>query len=70
MNDRMPDPLKKWRYNHLVRHEWNAEDPVARFNIQIKNAVEELQKNENLEAPFRIEADIRILPPEGEENLP
>jgi len=62
------EPLMNWQYNHFVKDEWDPEYPTNRFNIQIKNAVEQLQKREDLEAPFWIEADIRIISPEEKDR--
>lgn len=67
MNNSTDEALKTWRYNHLVKDEWDSGDPINRFAVQIENNVRELQDRENLEAPFWIEADIRIVRDEDRE---
>jgi len=66
MTDEEANALKSWRYRHLVKDEWDTEAATGRFSVQVENVVEELQERKDLEAPFSIEADIRIVSVEEE----
>ena len=57
----VPDQsLKDWTYLHRVEEE-DLDKAVARFRLQIENAVDHLEVQEDLEAPYDIEAQIRVV---------
>jgi len=61
MADSGDEQLREWQYHHFVRNEWDSDNPINRFALQVENTVEKLQETEDLEPPFSIEADIRIV---------
>jgi hypothetical protein len=60
MTDESTQELKSWTYAHRVKED-DLDKAVERFRIQIENASEHLKIQEDLEAPYDIEARMRIV---------
>jgi len=60
MSDDPGQPLKDWTYIHRVEED-DLDKAVARFRLQTENAVDHLKAQEDLDPPYDIEAQIRIV---------
>jgi len=60
MDDVPSQSLKHWTYHHRAEED-DLEKAVSRFRLQIENAVEHLEAQKDLEPPYNIQAEIRIV---------
>lgn len=65
MSDKKGQQLRDWTYAHRVDGE-DLEKAVNRFRIQIEKNSRHLEEREDLEPPYYIQAQIRIVDIQGD----